>query len=417
MSKVEFAVNMNQEITKNEKEMKKIIENQTERFKKLLLGRIINNEGDKYFSKDTLDELFDSIFKNGLLEEIEQLINKYQESEINFYAGHFKTVDLIFNTLNDKRTQTIYLENVMKKINENQTIIPKDIFSKSCVQGNFSIDNLFSKFINEIIKNPKLSLDDADNLCDLANKYYTNYKNDFLISINTFIDNNWRYAITMIETEMDLKDLRNGKSSAESRMEKEITINAIKRMDGILEKIMDTYNIAAKKQLQICSKKVVDLIFDYLPHEYQDQRGLLEVIVDTNIQERLGNYLQGESEKVEENVKKQNKDILSNELYDEKRYKTIEDYEITLNEINDIYSNVLYEIAIAYDIPQEEWTYKKILYAINNEAINSKETFLKLLNYIRYENKKRIEFVVYDMHNSSKIAYNGSIKTDSIKLR
>lgn len=415
MAKVEFVSNMQNEILKNENEMKSAIQNQIQRFKKLLVERIVSKYN--YFDKETLNELFDLVFKPGLVVEIDEILKNYKEKELDFYSGHFKTVDLIFNTLDNKRTQTIYLENVMKKINENKIEITNDIFSIPRMEGKTSIDSIYSKFVQNIIKRPNIAIDEVDDLYMLLTEYYRKYKNDFLISINNFIENNWRFSITMIETEMDLKELRNGKTSAVSKLEKTITNNAIKMMDEFLLKTLVKYNAISKKQLEICSKKVVDLIFEQLPIEYQDQRGLLEVIVDTNIQERLGYYLEGECEKVSQNIKEQNKDKISNELYDEKRYKNIENYDTKLNEIVDIYSNVLHEIAIAYDIPENELTYEKMLGSIKKEAASTKIVFKKLFDFVRYSNETNLVLVINDMHNLSKKAVNGNLTEDSMKKR
>jgi len=415
MSKVEFVSNMQNEISRNEREMKSAIQNQIQRFRKLLVERIVSKY--HYLDRETLNELFDLVFKVGLIEEVDDILKDFKEKQLDFYCGHFKTVDLIFNTLDNKRTQIIYLENVMKKINENKTTVTNDIFSIPRKEGKSSIDFMFGKFVQNIIRRPNISKEEAEDLYTLLTEYYRKYKNDFLISVNNFIDSNWRFSITMIETEMDLKELRNGKTSAVSKIEKVITNNAIKMMDEFLDKTLVKYNTISKKQLEICSKKVVDLIFEQLPVEYQDQRGLLEVIVDTNIQERLGCYLESESDKLSQNIKEKNKDRISNELYEEKRYRNIESYDTDLNEIVDIYSNVLHEIAIAYDIPENELTYERILNAIKNEAANTKMIFKKLFDFVRGANETNLDLVIYDMHNLSKKAVSGNLTEDSIRRR
>ena len=107
MADVKFVSNMEEKVLVNESEMKIAIQNQIQRFRRIIIERIV--EKYHYLDKETLNDLFDLVFKVGLVQEVNEIIAGYKKSEIDFYNGHFKTVDLIFNTLKDKRTQTIYL--------------------------------------------------------------------------------------------------------------------------------------------------------------------------------------------------------------------------------------------------------------------------------------------------------------------
>lgn len=404
MFNVKLVLNMEEKIASNEIDTRNTIQNQIQRFRRLLVERITQKYC--YFDKETLNDLFDLVFKDGLTEEVNEMINDYKKSEMDFYIGHFKTVDLIFNTLKDKRIQIIYLENVIKKINENKIEINDEIFKKSRNEGRTSIDTMFDKFAQNVLKSPNISIEEMEDIYELLTRYYKMYKQDFLKTINNFIDDNWKCAINLIETEIDSKQLRNGKTSAVSKIEKIITNNALKLMDEFLEKELAKYDLISKKQLELCSKKVVELIFELLPEDYQDQRGFLEVIVDTNIQERLGSYLKTESIKVFNNLKEKNNDKISNELYEEKRYKNIEEYECGLKEMIEIYSNVLHEIAIAYDIPENNISYLKMLNSIESNGVEAQISFRKLFEYVKRENDDKLNSILLNMHSLSKKAEN-----------
>lgn len=388
---------------------KAIVKKQTQTFENLLMSKIIENYRE--LDKERVKKLFDTTFTNKINDEIDVLFEIYKIKEMEFYNKNLKTVDLIFNTLTENRTQIIYLENIIKKINQKEENF-ENIFTESSknktdeADEQISINNMFDNFVRTIVKNPRLSMDEADDFCKLALHYYDLYKNDVILAIEKFFDYNKKISITKIEEETDKRKIRNEKTSDIHKLERTITNNSLKVMERLLINVINKHKIIAIKELNVCSSSTVDLIFKSLPLEYSDQKDLLEVIVDTNINERLLKILQVETKKINDILKAKNEDLIENELYEEKRYKKIDDYHFDYDLVKQVYKDILHEIRLAYDISEKENYFKKLDLVILSENDSIKNIFEKLINNIYKDNIKNLNVIILEMHHIIEKNYN-----------
>lgn len=417
MEQTQLEIQVTEQILQNLEETKQTVEIQTTRLGDLLLAKIIRSF--KTLDSQRVEDLFVRTFLTKMKEELDALFKHYKESEIGFYSKNLKTTDLIFNTLSDKRTQTIYLDNLIKKLSQKEDDL-EVIFIESAKnkvsieeneeniesEENLSIKEMFDQFVGVLAKNPHLSMDEADDLRNLANHYYNLYKTDVSSTIEKFLSDNKTMAVTKIEEEMDNKEVRNGKTSAVSKIEKTIANKYEEVMKQLLEKLVSKSKISAKEELKTSSLAIIDFVYNSLPNKTQEQKDLLEIIVDTNI-ERLGKLLDTETEQLEKNLHDKNKDIIINEFYEEKRYKDINDYECKFDSVGKIYQSILKEIDIAYAIPEDKS--KKITFKVLSESESTKTSFQKLTNNIKMNNETILNFVVTEMHNASAKAQEDSL--------
>lgn len=445
MEKTLLELEVKEYILQNLNETKATVQRQTHTFGNLLLTKI--SENFKSLDKGGVQRLYVRTFATRITEEIDAIFNKYEIEELDFYNKNLKTADLIFNTLDDRRTQRIYLGNLIKKINQKSEDVNNIFNQSSRIEMNshdkfLCINAMLEEFGNSLASNPKLSMDEAEDLKLLINHYFNIYKKDFLTVFGNFLENIKDFSVSKIEEEMDNKQVINGKTSAVSKMERNIINNSLKVMEQKLEKNINTHKEKALVELKECSSSIVDLIFKKLPSEYQDQKGLLEIIVDTNINERLGKLLNVELKKLASNLAEKNENIIENELYEEKRYNEINDYVCDFDLIDKVYQDILHEICIAYDIPEPgknstnfvqqirlaynmpeldekrlEMQSKRLRLIILSESDSTKKVFKNVIDKIHVDNAKNLKSIIVDMHVLSEKAYinvNGNQHTLSL---
>lgn len=377
-----------------------VIEKQINLFEKLLV-RNISSQFEN-IDIERLNALVLQYFSEPAKAKIEEVFNKLQEDELSFYNKHLKTSDLIFKSVKEKRTKTIYLDNVIKKINLKDNEL-ENVFA--CITKNnhdsneIGVDGIFKQFIDKVFLFSRLSIDEKDELYELSVRYYDILKQDMYSTLEKLFIANQKGTIKEIEDEMDKQEVR-GKTTAISKFERKLTTQAILAMEKLLNDSIVKNKKIAIEDLRVCSASVVDLIFKTLPEEFQDQRELLEVIVDTNINERLSKLLEDEIGKLKNNISAINNNKIENELYEEKRYKNIDEYECEFDLVNKVYQDVLHEVRIAYDIPEDDTKSKKIDMIILSETNSTKMVFQKLINMINYENKNNLKEVTEKMYES-----------------
>lgn len=420
MEYTELVVDIKDGINIGLNQTKLLIERQTIVLSNLLINKISSTY--KNINRERLQRLFNETFVNKVIQELENIFVYYENTETEFYDKNLKTADQVFNTLNDKRIQTIYLNNILKKIDEKFENIDL-IFSKSIKEkintessnaiedkdNPQSINDMFNRFVKIIVGNPNLSIDEADDLEKMAVHYYDLYKNDVSSAIKKFLGDNKTRAIAKIEQEMDKREIISGKNSAVSKAEKTITSNSLKVIEQLLSESISKFKSNAIDELKVCSSSIVDLIFKLLPIEYRDQKGLLEVIIDTNINERLGRLLVSETKSLESVLQAKDKDVIQNELYEEKRYKKIDDYKLDYLLVDKVYQDVLHEVRIAYDIPEDNPQSKRLDLVVLSESNSTKMVFKNLINNITFENERNLKLIIKEMHNLSQKAYSDSI--------
>lgn len=406
MEKAQLMVEVTQHILQHLDQTKLIVKKQTQTFENLLMSKIIENY--RKLDKERTKELFNTTFLNKINEEIDVLFEIYKIKEMEFYNKNLKTVDLIFNTLTENRTQIIYLENIIKKINEKEENF-ENIFTEPSKNGleeemkdSLSINNMFDNFVKTIVKNPRLSMDEADDFYKLALHYYNLYKNDVTLAIQKSFDYNKKTAITKIEEETDKRKIRNEKTSDIHKLERTITNNSLKVMERLLINTINKHKIIAIKELNVCYLSIVELLFP----ECHDQKNLLEIIVDTNINERLVKILQIETNKINDILNAKNQDLIKNELYEEKRYKKIDDYYFDFDLIKQVYKDILYEIKLAYDISEKDNFSKKLDLIILSENNSIKNIFKRLIKNIYQDNNRNLNVIISEMHRLSEKNYN-----------
>lgn len=390
------------QIKENNKSAKKIFIGQTLRLQKLFAGKI----SEMYsIDEEKIDQILKIEFSDKALGLIDNLFSYFERDESDFYSKNMNTVDLIFNTLKDNRTKVIYLDNIIKKINEKKENVKEILEQIPKEDESISEENLrmiFSKSIQKILNSINLSKEKQEELVKIAFHYYQLYQSDIASTIEQYLDSNKKTSIDGIEEEMDKQRLRGNKTSAVARIEKEIANNSKKVIDSLLEESIKNNKKKSREELKICSSSIIGIIFKSLPEEYKKQQALLEVIVDTNINERLGNILDEATDDLSQKLKAKNHDIIENEFYEEKRYKNIKPYEIDLNQIDKVYQDVLNEITIAYDIPTTNNSLKRLNLVILSESNSTKNVFKNSINHIRAENEVNLSQVLGKMKELSK---------------
>jgi len=333
MEETQLQLIVNNYILQNSGNVKKQLQKQINIFGNVLFKEI--SKSFKSLNIDTVRRLYVRAFAYKIIDEIDSLIKILLAEELEFYIKNMKTADLIFNIEDiTKRNQRIYLSNIIRKIEKKSTNLElifnssaKAILNNDESKSFLSINQMFEDFLSCLTSNPKLTLDNVDDIRLLANRYFETYKNDFELVLKNFFNDIKEFSISNIEDRIESKNITNGKSKAVSKLEREITYKSINRMSELLVNNIDIHKSKALGELSECSSYIVDLIFRLLPVEYRDQKGLLEVIIDTNLNERLGNLLNIETKKIFSNLSAKNENILENELYEEKRYLNIDDYE------------------------------------------------------------------------------------------
>ena len=390
------------QIKENNKSAKKIFIGQTLRLQKLFAGKI----SEMYsIDEEKIDQILKIEFSDKALGLIDNLFSYFERDESDFYSKNMNTVDLIFNTLKDNRTKVIYLDNIIKKINEKKENVKEILEQIPKEDESISEENLrmiFSKSIQKILNSINLSKEKQEELVKVAFHYYQLYQSDIASTIEQYLDSNKKTSIDGIEEEMDKQRLRGNKTSAVARIEKELANNSKKVIDSLLEESIKNNKKKSREELKICSSSIIGIIFKSLPEEYKKQQALLEVIVDTNINERLGNILDEATDDLSQKLKAKNHDIIENEFYEEKRYKNIKPYEIDLNQIDKVYQDVLHEITIAYDIPTTNNSLKRLNLVILSESNSTKNVFKNSINHIRAENEVNLSQVLGKMKELSK---------------
>lgn len=390
------------QIKENNKSAKKIFIGQTLRLQKLFAGKI----SEMYsIDEEKIDQILKIEFSDKALGLIDNLFSYFERDESDFYSKNMNTVDLIFNTLKDNRTKVIYLDNIIKKINEKKENVKEILEQIPKEDESISEENLqmiFGKSIQKILNSINLSKEKQEELVKIAFHYYQLYQSDIASTIEQYLDSNKKTSIDGIEEEMDKQRLRGNKTSAVARIEREIADNSKKVIDSLLEESIKNNKKKSREELKICSSSIIGIIFKSLPEEYKKQQALLEVIVDTNINERLGKILDESTDDLSQKLKAKNHDVIENEFYEEKRYKNIKPYEIDLDQIDKVYQDVLHEITIAYDIPTTNNSLKRLNLVILSESNSTKNVFKNSINHIRAENEVNLNQVLGEMKELSK---------------
>ena len=380
---------------------KKIVTEQTLRLQRLFARKI----SERYnVDEEKINKYLKLDFTDDSIKLIDDLFSYFDRNESEFYLKNMNTVDLIFNTLKDKRTKVIYLDNIIKKINEKKENIKKDIDEIPKEDGNINQTNLkelFAKSIKKILNIANVSKDEAEELMKIATHYYQIYQSDVVSAIEQYLASNKDFSINSIEKEMDKQKLRGDKTSSLAKLERAIITNSKKAIDSLLEESIHKNKEKSRVELSVCSSSIVNIIFRSLPEEYKSQQDLLEIIVDTNINERLGKILDEEVDKLSNTLKAKDYDAIENELYEEKRYKNVKPYEIELNQIDRVYQDVLHEITIAYDIPTTDANLKRLGLVILSESNSTKNVFKNSINSIKVENEANLNQVLEEMNKLS----------------
>ena len=391
-----------EQIKENNTSAKKIFIGQTLRLQKLFAGKI----SEMYsIDEEKINQILKIEFSDKALGLIDNLFSYFERDESDFYSKNMNTVDLIFNTLKDNRTKVIYLDNIIKKINEKKETVKEILEQIPKEDESISEENLqmiFSKSIQKILNSINLSKEKQEELVKIAFHYYQLYQSDIASTIEQYLDSNKKTSIDGIEEEMDKQKLRGNKTSALARIERELANNSKKVIDSLLEESIKNNKKKSREELKICSSSIIGIIFKSLPEEYKKQQALLEVIVDTNINERLGKILDEATDDLSQKLKAKNHDVIENEFYEEKRYKNIKPYEIDLDQIDKVYQDVLHEITIAYDIPTTNNSLKRLNLVILSESNSTKNVFKNSINHIRAENEVNLSQVLGEMKELSK---------------
>jgi len=451
--KTELGIHVLEQIVKNLDEAETYIQSSTSSLSNILINRVIA-ENFKIANKDGVNALFNDAFSK-INDEISNLFKYYRKNELEFYSNHLNTADMIFNSRNEIRIQRIYLDNLMKKIDQKQDEKSDLVFTES-VKGRLEnkenqsnidyhapgIDKIFEDLINKLIGGSE-NLDSvgSNRLKNLMQRYYELYRGEVVQAIRKLLDTNKSDSIAEIEDVIGKRGIRDGKTRAVAIVERMIINDSRKIMDEKLDTLIQKHREKALEKLKENSASCVDVIFRVLPESIQSQRGLLEIILDTNINEKLANLLDEELVRLTQYLKDKNQDTIVNELYEEKRYKNLGEFEFNLNLVDRVYRDVLHEIKISYDIqpdaedmmvlseirksyniPEPEVDYnssKRLNLTLNLEANSTRNVFTNLCENIKNDNERSLRETILDMRRRSKEAKenNGLIKSENISTK
>ena len=385
-----------------------ILEKQLKNFEKLLATKIL--EAHKQGSLEEMLELVESSFTEIIKDKVDEIYQKIKQNELTFYEARLKTAELVFNSNQSNRNKTIYLDNQLKRIDEKSVDLIEIISELTDSEVNekdiFGIDEVFEKFVREIFIKLRIQSDEANEIKHLTTSYYDRLKSDIYLNLENLLKTN-RFAVNYnITQKMDEANIRNGKTTAASKLERTITANTIESMEKIVREIVEKNKGKTKEDLKRLSSIVISSIFGSLPEAYKDQRELLDVIVETNIIDRLGGILDRQIKSLEHNINEKNNDEISNEFYEEKRYKNIPTYECDFESVSMVYQDVLDEIISAYDLDKGDMKIEaksgidRINTTISNVTNTTKIIFNALVHSITEENKEKLDEAKKGMYES-----------------
>lgn len=388
-------------------------------FPHLLVDKISNSLNG--VDEKVLYELFEEIFITEVNKELEALKKYYEINEIGFYENIFHTANLICSSSEEEvqpRNQRIYLDYLIKKI-ENHDISIENILTQSFrskidskVQSDdiehledeeyLSINEILLKFGQAVVRKFNLSINEIEILKNNLNHYFGIYKTDFFKDIHdNFLVVNKKNSIENIEQIIDNRNLRDGKTSAIFKIEKSITSDATKQMRNLIDKNVKTNKEIALKELKECLISMIELVYKEIDNRFQDGKGLLEIIVDTSINERLGKALDEETLKLRDNLLGKDQDLIANEFYKEKRYKKHSEYQLDHELISEIFQDVTDEIRAMYRIPENDPTAIRLKWIILNKSTVTNEIFDKAVNSICMQNNKDLSHIIFEMRRLS----------------
>jgi len=413
---INLELEVNQQMMYNLNVLKEHIQKQTVTIEKHLLNKLV----ERFSSVDEtkLKEILTNNFTNKIVDELNSLISYYQMTEIEYYGKEMHTADLIFNTLDNKRNQVIYLNKIIKNISERNNKL-ENIFTESSknkissikkndgldeenVEENLSFDDILNHFCEMIINNPQLSVDESHLIKGDFNHYFELYKDSIILGLEKMLDSNKSLVITRISKKMDEKDLRNGKTNEIAEKENKIINDALKKVELMLADTISKHKITTREDLKTCSVVMANVILISLPEGYQNQRGLVEIIVDSNI-DRLDNLLDEETKRLADNLQSKNENIIKNELYEEKRYRQIKSYECDFELVDRVYQDVLEEISRAYDynLLGLNKQFEELQETVLKESVSTKNVFKNIIGNITVDNLRNLNSVVIEMHQLS----------------
>lgn len=389
--------------------MKKILTNNIEKkevIKKqiVLLENFISSKAATISSKidrESFEEISHSLLGESITRNLIKYIDILENEELKYYTKVMGTVELIFKSSSDNTRQLIYLENIMKK-NDSRTSLFARTIEKEAPNTNIKytkeeINKLFQKLIDRAKINYHLTLQEVEDLTEIVDQYKEKFISDFKKDINGINEFDKTVAEDIIEREIYSRDLRNGKTRQQFESEKRLVGEAVKTANKLLDKSILKHKDRFINQLDQSATKMVDLIFEVLPKEYEDQRQLLEVILDTDIKERLTSLADKETKTERTMLSAKNENILENELYDEKRYKNFPKYEFESSCIDKVYEDILKEVRAAYLLPEEGFLATKLNFRIKIESANTKDAFDDMLSNIKKDNANNLYAVIDDL--------------------
>ena len=388
--------------------MKKILINSIDRKKVMekqivLLEKFISSRAavlSSRIDKQSLNEMIHSMVTEPISKMLSVSVDEYENAELQYYAKVMQTVELVLLSGADKTRQLIYLENVIKKANIRSANFSEQLENsenEGCKKTEEKINDLFGSLLEKIKNNYRLSLDEVDDLSEIADRYKEKFINDFKSDLNNMNKFDREANEEIIVREIYSNDLRKGKTKQQFQYEQQFIIQAnkaaAKRLDCSIEKNKGKFI----GKLDKSATDLIDLIFDVLPKEYESQRLLLEVILDTDIKERLTSLANEEIKTEKSILTSKNENVLENELYEEKRYKRFPTYEFDSECIDNVYQNILKEVKDAYLLPDDGMLATKLNYRIKAESENTKKAFGEMISNIKEENNTSVCAIINDL--------------------
>ena len=201
----------------------------TKILKKFVLEKLATMVDDS--KKEEIVEYTSEKYLKPIEKNLSLIFEDIDKSEKEFYANYMKTIDLIFKAESKNRMKVIYLENIIKKI-ENKELNSDSIISMKKSSENSDSDNsipdksvneIFNEMIQDITKKYSLTPEQVADFKTKVIHYKDIYEQHLEEDLDKYFKHNKKCVITGIITEMDGQKLREGKTREQFLEEKKIS--------------------------------------------------------------------------------------------------------------------------------------------------------------------------------------------------
>ena len=288
----------------------------TKILKKFVLEKLATMVDDS--KKEEIVEYTSEKYLKPIEKNLSLIFEDIDKSEKEFYANYMKTIDLIFKAESKNRMKVIYLENIIKKI-ENKELNSDSIISMKKSSENSDSDNsipdksvneIFNEMIQDITKKYSLTPEQVADFKTKVIHYKDIYEQHLEEDLDKYFKHNKKCVITGIITEMDGQKLREGKTREQFLEEKKLADTAKNKSKELLDEIVNSKykkiddinsndglvvilkNLDTQFMLYIYKDNKIKIVDDKINGSYQSTTNLTKCYeVFDNFNEKLLNFI------------------------------------------------------------------------------------------------------------------------------